>query len=58
MARSTKKITAMGISVMAYIGLNPQRQNAFAGFRVQGKNLLVPWSYCAMLRRCNERVLL
>ena len=38
MATAIAKITAAGISVLAHIGLTPQRQNALGGFRVQGKS--------------------
>ncbi|KAK5166997.1 cell wall biogenesis and architecture protein [Saxophila tyrrhenica] len=38
MAPAIRKITTAGISVLAHIGLTPQRQNALGGFRVQGKN--------------------
>jgi 3-methyl-2-oxobutanoate hydroxymethyltransferase len=38
MASAIKKITTAGISVLAHIGLTPQRQNALGGFRVQGKS--------------------
>ncbi|RFU35084.1 hypothetical protein B7463_g1187, partial [Scytalidium lignicola] len=37
MAPTIKKITTAGIPVLAHVGLTPQRQNAFGGFRVQGK---------------------
>lgn len=37
MAPTIKKITQVGIPVVAHIGLTPQRQNALGGFRVQGK---------------------
>ena len=38
MAAAISKITSAGISVLAHIGLTPQRQNALGGFRVQGKS--------------------
>jgi 3-methyl-2-oxobutanoate hydroxymethyltransferase len=38
MAPAISKITSAGISVLAHIGLTPQRQNALGGFRVQGKS--------------------
>lgn len=38
MAPAISKITTAGISVLAHIGLTPQRQNALGGFRVQGKS--------------------
>lgn len=38
MAPAIQKITSGGISVLAHIGLTPQRQNALGGFRVQGKS--------------------
>lgn len=38
MAPTISKITGAGISVLAHIGLTPQRQNALGGFRVQGKS--------------------
>lgn len=38
MAPAIAKITSAGISVLAHIGLTPQRQNALGGFRVQGKS--------------------
>lgn len=38
MAPVIAKITSAGISVLAHIGLTPQRQNALGGFRVQGKS--------------------
>jgi 3-methyl-2-oxobutanoate hydroxymethyltransferase len=38
MAPAISKITGAGISVLAHIGLTPQRQNALGGFRVQGKS--------------------
>ena len=38
MAPAIEKITGAGISVLAHIGLTPQRQNALGGFRVQGKS--------------------
>ncbi|KAF2485451.1 ketopantoate hydroxymethyltransferase [Neohortaea acidophila] len=38
MAPTIAKITTAGISVLAHIGLTPQRQNALGGFRVQGKS--------------------
>ncbi|KAH8816151.1 ketopantoate hydroxymethyltransferase [Xylogone sp. PMI_703] len=37
MASTIKRITSAGIPVLAHVGLTPQRQNAFGGFRVQGK---------------------
>lgn len=37
MAETIKKITTSGISVMGHIGLLPQRQASFGGFKVQGK---------------------
>lgn len=37
MAPTIRKITAAGIPVLGHVGLNPQRQNALGGFRVQGK---------------------
>lgn len=37
MADTIRKITRNGISVMGHIGLMPQRQASFGGFRVQGK---------------------
>ncbi len=39
MAPAIKKITTAGISVLAHVGLTPQRQNALGGFRVQGKSV-------------------
>jgi len=36
-APTIKKIVCAGIPVLAHIGLTPQRQNSFGGFRVQGK---------------------
>ena len=38
MAPAISKVTTAGISVLAHIGLTPQRQNALGGFRVQGKS--------------------
>ena len=38
MAPAISKMTGAGISVLAHIGLTPQRQNALGGFRVQGKS--------------------
>ena len=38
MAPAIAKITSAGISVLAHVGLTPQRQNALGGFRVQGKS--------------------
>lgn len=38
MAPAIAKITGAGISVLAHVGLTPQRQNALGGFRVQGKS--------------------
>ena len=38
MAPTIKRITQVGIPVMAHVGLTPQRQNALGGFRVQGKS--------------------
>ena len=38
MTPAISKITGAGISVLAHIGLTPQRQNALGGFRVQGKS--------------------
>ncbi|ODQ68059.1 hypothetical protein NADFUDRAFT_81143 [Nadsonia fulvescens var. elongata DSM 6958] len=32
-----KKLTSFGIPVMGHIGLTPQRQSSFGGFKVQGK---------------------
>lgn len=40
MVPAISKITSAGISVLAHIGLTPQRQNALGGFRVQGKSTL------------------
>ncbi|KAI9302629.1 ketopantoate hydroxymethyltransferase [Cunninghamella echinulata] len=37
MASTIRKLTSVGIPVMAHIGLTPQRQSALGGFRVQGK---------------------
>ncbi|RKF81606.1 3-methyl-2-oxobutanoate hydroxymethyltransferase [Golovinomyces cichoracearum] len=37
MGPSIKKIITAGIPVLGHIGLTPQRQNSFGGFRVQGK---------------------
>jgi 3-methyl-2-oxobutanoate hydroxymethyltransferase len=34
----TEKLTAMGVPVMAHLGLTPQFVNAFGGFKVQGKS--------------------
>jgi 3-methyl-2-oxobutanoate hydroxymethyltransferase len=39
MAFTISKITKVGIPVVGHIGLMPQRQSAFGGFRVQGKTL-------------------
>ena len=39
MAPAISKMTGAGISVLAHIGLTPQRQNALGGFRVQGKSI-------------------
>lgn len=39
MAPAIAKITTAGISVLAHVGLTPQRQNALGGFRVQGKTV-------------------
>jgi 3-methyl-2-oxobutanoate hydroxymethyltransferase len=38
-APTIKRIVALGIPVMAHIGLTPQSVNQFGGFRVQGKDL-------------------
>ena len=38
MAPTIKRITDVGIPVLAHVGLTPQRQNALGGFRVQGKS--------------------
>ena len=38
MAPAISKISGAGISLLAHIGLTPQRQNALGGFRVQGKS--------------------
>ena len=38
MVPAISKITGAGISLLAHIGLTPQRQNALGGFRVQGKS--------------------
>lgn len=40
MASSIERITRAGIPVVGHVGLTPQRQNAFGGFRVQGKTTL------------------
>ncbi|ORZ12018.1 3-methyl-2-oxobutanoate hydroxymethyltransferase, partial [Absidia repens] len=37
MADTIRRITSVGVPVMAHIGLTPQRQSALGGFRVQGK---------------------
>ncbi|KAI8638695.1 3-methyl-2-oxobutanoate hydroxymethyltransferase [Parasitella parasitica] len=37
MAETIRRITRVGIPVLAHIGLTPQRQSALGGFRVQGK---------------------
>ncbi|KAI8331170.1 3-methyl-2-oxobutanoate hydroxymethyltransferase, partial [Chlamydoabsidia padenii] len=37
MAETIRRITSVGVPVMAHIGLTPQRQSALGGFRVQGK---------------------
>lgn len=37
MAETIRRITTVGIPVLAHIGLTPQRQSALGGFRVQGK---------------------
>lgn len=37
MAPTIERITSAGIPVLGHVGLNPQRQNALGGFRVQGK---------------------
>ncbi|ORX57396.1 hypothetical protein DM01DRAFT_1334021 [Hesseltinella vesiculosa] len=37
MAETIRRITSVGIPVVAHIGLTPQRQSALGGFRVQGK---------------------
>ncbi|KAI7904376.1 3-methyl-2-oxobutanoate hydroxymethyltransferase [Cokeromyces recurvatus] len=37
MAETIRRITQVGIPVLAHIGLTPQRQSALGGFRVQGK---------------------
>jgi len=37
MAPTIEKITTAGIPVLGHVGLTPQRQHAFGGFRVQGK---------------------
>lgn len=37
MASTIERITSAGIPVLGHVGLNPQRQNALGGFRVQGK---------------------
>jgi 3-methyl-2-oxobutanoate hydroxymethyltransferase len=39
MAPTIERITSAGIPVLGHVGLNPQRQNALGGFRVQGKTL-------------------
>lgn len=39
MAPTIQRITSAGIPVLGHVGLNPQRQNALGGFRVQGKTL-------------------
>ena len=38
MVPQIEAITRAGISVLAHVGLTPQRQNALGGFRVQGKS--------------------
>lgn len=37
-AETVRRLTQMGISVMAHVGLLPQRHTATSGYRVQGKN--------------------
>ncbi|OAD77742.1 hypothetical protein PHYBLDRAFT_176984 [Phycomyces blakesleeanus NRRL 1555(-)] len=37
MAETIRRITRVGVPVLAHIGLTPQRQSALGGFRVQGK---------------------
>ncbi|KAI7897252.1 ketopantoate hydroxymethyltransferase-domain-containing protein [Mucor mucedo] len=37
MAETIRRITRVGIPVLAHIGLTPQRQSSLGGFRVQGK---------------------
>ncbi|KAG0170946.1 hypothetical protein DFQ28_009775 [Apophysomyces sp. BC1034] len=37
MAETIRRITSVGVPVLAHIGLTPQRQSALGGFRVQGK---------------------
>jgi len=37
MAPTIERIASAGIPVLGHVGLNPQRQNALGGFRVQGK---------------------
>lgn len=37
MAPTIDRITSAGIPVLGHVGLQPQRQNALGGFRVQGK---------------------
>lgn len=37
MAPTIERITLAGIPVLGHVGLQPQRQNALGGFRVQGK---------------------
>lgn len=37
MAPTIERITSAGIPVLGHVGLQPQRQNALGGFRVQGK---------------------
>ncbi|KAJ5777413.1 3-methyl-2-oxobutanoate hydroxymethyltransferase [Penicillium odoratum] len=39
MAPTIRKISQMGIPVMAHVGLTPQRQHSTGGFRVQGKTI-------------------
>ncbi|KAI7872321.1 3-methyl-2-oxobutanoate hydroxymethyltransferase, partial [Spinellus fusiger] len=37
MAETVRRITSIGIPVLAHIGLTPQRQASMGGFKVQGK---------------------
>ena len=39
MAPTISRISQAGISVLAHVGLTPQRQHALGGFRVQGKTV-------------------